>query len=56
MYMQANVNPVYISPGHLTDLESVVNIVKLCSSDYKLPEPLHQADMIARKRVKFFED
>ena len=56
MRMQNNVNPVYISPGHLTDLESAVNIVKLCASGYKLPEPLRQADMIARKRVTFFED
>ena len=56
MRMQDNVNPIFISPGHMTDIESTIDIVKLCASGYKLPEPLRQADMIARKRVTFFED
>lgn len=56
MRMQEGVNPVYVSPGHMVDLESAISIVKSCAGGYRLPEPLRQADIIARKNVTFFED
>jgi deoxyribonuclease V len=56
MRMQENVNPVYVSPGHLVDLESSVAVVKACAGGFRLPEPIRQADAIARKYVRFFED
>jgi deoxyribonuclease V len=56
MRMQENVNPVYISPGHLVDIASAVDIVKVCAGGYRLPEPVRQADAMARKYVTFFED
>ncbi|HME56540.1 MAG TPA: endonuclease V [Candidatus Lokiarchaeia archaeon] len=54
--MHEDVNPIFVSPGHLVNLDSAIDIVKQCASGYKLPEPLRQADIIARKRVTFFED
>jgi deoxyribonuclease V len=56
MRMQENVNPIYISPGHLVDIDSSVAIVKMCASGFRLPEPILQADAMARKYVTFFED
>ncbi|MBF0567129.1 MAG: endonuclease V [Nitrospirae bacterium] len=34
-----NTKPLYVSPGHLTDLESAVAIVMSCVTRYRLPEP-----------------
>ncbi|MGB3800470.1 MAG: deoxyribonuclease V [Lewinella sp.] len=36
-------NPVYISPGHLTDPESALAIARHCCRGYKLPEPTRRA-------------
>lgn len=45
--------PIYISPGHLISLGSVLNFVKqtICPP-HKMPEPLHLAHKIAKKKVK----
>ncbi len=56
MRMQESVNPVYISPGHLVDVASAINIVKACAGGYRIPEPVRQADAMARKYVRFFEE
>ncbi len=46
-------NPVYVSPGHLITLGSTLNIVaKTIVYPHKLPEPLHLAHKIMRKKVK----
>ncbi|GAB4519428.1 MAG: deoxyribonuclease V [Anaerolineae bacterium] len=37
------VKPVYISPGHLIDLDSAINIVMACTPKYRLPEPIRRA-------------
>ncbi len=37
------VKPVYISPGHLADLPSAVEVVLRCTSKYRLPEPIRFA-------------
>lgn len=43
-------NPVYISPGHLVSLGSVLNIVpKTIIFPHKMPEPLHLANKLGRK-------
>jgi deoxyribonuclease V len=46
-----NVRPVFISPGHRTDLRSSVEIVLNCTIKYRIPEPLRRADFIS-KRIK----
>lgn len=40
-------NPVFISPGHLADIESSVRLVLLCSPKYRLPEPIRLAHKAA---------
>jgi deoxyribonuclease V len=38
-----NVKPVYISPGHLIDQDSAVELVMRCTSKYRLPDPIRAA-------------
>lgn len=42
-----NVKPVFVSPGHLMDLESATTIAMACTTKYKLPEPTRLADHYA---------
>ena len=44
-----NVKPVFVSPGHLTDIPSSVEVVMTCAGQYRIPEPLRRADRISRK-------
>lgn len=44
--------PLYISPGHLTDLQTATDIVLQLLTTHRLPEPLHQADHLSRKASK----
>jgi len=37
------VRPVYVSPGHLSDLPTAVALVLACSPLYRLPEPIRKA-------------
>jgi deoxyribonuclease V len=41
------VKPVYISAGHMIDLDSAVEIVMMCTPKYRLPEPIRQAHKAA---------
>ena len=41
------VKPVYISAGHMIDLESALEIVLMCTPKYRLPEPIRQAHKAA---------
>ena len=40
-------NPLYISPGHLMDVEHAVEFVAACSTRYRLPEPTRWAHKVA---------
>lgn len=44
-----NVKPVFVSPGHMTDIPSSVEIVMKCLSHYRIPDPLRRADITAKK-------
>jgi deoxyribonuclease V len=35
--------PVYVSPGHLIDLEHSITFVLDCCRDHRLPEPIRSA-------------
>jgi len=37
------VKPIFVSPGHLIDLESSVRVVKSCVGRYRIPEPTRLA-------------
>ncbi len=45
-----NVRPVFVSPGHLIDIDSSVEIVMRCVSGYRIPEPLRRADRLSKER------
>lgn len=46
------VKPLFISPGHLCDLPTAVQLVLECGRGYRLPEPTRLADMWAGKIKK----
>lgn len=46
---QSNVKPVFVSPGHLIDIDSSIEIVMKCIYKYRIPEPLRRADHLSKK-------
>lgn len=42
--------PVYVSPGHKVSFETSIDVVKHLSR-YKIPEPLRQAHILAKKNI-----
>jgi deoxyribonuclease V len=46
------VKPLFVSPGHLIDIDSSVDIVMQCTSAYRIPDPLRRADMLSRKKIR----
>jgi deoxyribonuclease V len=46
-----NANPIYVSPGHLIDLEHSTEFVLACSRGCRMPEPLRAAHLAASKRA-----
>ena len=40
-----NVNPVFISPGHLIDLPTAIDLTLRCDGGYRLPEPTRRAHL-----------
>ncbi|MEN7547329.1 deoxyribonuclease V [Rapidithrix thailandica] len=48
-----NVKPVFISPGHLMDFKSAIDIIKPCIKGYRIPEPTRQAHLLVNEaRIK----
>lgn len=46
-------NPIYASPGHSISISTVLNIIsQTIKTPHKMPEPLHLAHKIAKKKVK----
>ncbi|MGQ9569935.1 MAG: endonuclease V [Thermodesulfovibrionales bacterium] len=44
-----NVRPLFISPGHRTDLKNSIDITLACAKKYRIPQPLRRADFISKK-------
>jgi deoxyribonuclease V len=40
-------NPLYVSPGHLMEVQHAVEFVLACSTRYRLPEPTRWAHKVA---------
>ncbi len=40
---RSGVAPVYVSPGHLSDLESAVDLVLRCCPRFRIPAPIREA-------------
>ena len=49
LYTRGGTKPLYVSPGHLADIESAAELVLRCTGKYRRPEPLRRA----RIAVKF---
>ena len=43
------VNPVYVSPGHLMDMETAVNLALRCDGGYRVPEPTRRAHLFVNR-------
>lgn len=50
-----NVKPVFVSPGHLVDIRSSVEIVMRCVSGFRIPEPLRTADRLSKKMKRNYQ-
>jgi deoxyribonuclease V len=47
-----DVRPLFVSPGHLIDIQGTRDIVLACAVKYRLPEPTRIADKLSRKAKK----
>jgi deoxyribonuclease V len=47
-----NVKPLFVSPGHLVDLNNAIEIVLNCTGKYSIPQPLRRADGILKELKK----
>lgn len=47
-----NVKPIFISPGHLIDLQSSLKLTKMFIDKYRLPEPTRLAHIFSQKLKK----
>ncbi len=41
-----NVQPIFVSPGHLIDLASAINLTLQCDGGYRQPEPTRRAHLL----------
>lgn len=46
---RAGTKPVFISPGHLADLSTSIELIMRCTPKYRLPEPIRMAHNAAGK-------
>ena len=46
---RSKVKPIYVSPGHLTDMDSAVRIALHCVTRYRIPEPTRQAHHLVNR-------
>lgn len=49
---KTKVNPVFISPGHLIDLTTAVDLTLRCDGGYRLPEPTRRAHLFVNRLRK----
>jgi deoxyribonuclease V len=43
------VKPIYVTIGHKISIQTAVKIILECTTDYRIPEPLRQAHILAKK-------
>jgi deoxyribonuclease V len=52
---RAKVKPLYVSPGHLAEVDSSRKLVVRCCLKYRLPEPIRKAHLAAQREVTKLE-
>ncbi len=52
---RAKVKPLYVSPGHLAEVDSSRKLVVRCCLKYRLPEPIRKAHLTAQREVAKLE-
>jgi deoxyribonuclease V len=50
-----NVRPLYVSPGHLIDLQQSVRLVLQCCTRFRLPEPTRLAHRLAAGKMEVYQ-
>ena len=48
---RTKVKPLYVSPGHLAEVDSSRKLVQHCCLKYRLPEPIRQAHLAVQRAV-----
>jgi len=43
---KTRINPVFVSPGHLLDLETAIRLTLQSDGDYRIPEPTRRAHLL----------
>ncbi|PYS48720.1 MAG: deoxyribonuclease V [Acidobacteria bacterium] len=43
---KTNVQPIYVSPGHLIDLQGAIELALACNGGYRQPEPTRRAHLL----------
>ena len=43
---KTNVQPIFVSPGHLIDLASAIDLTLACDGGYRQPEPTRRAHLL----------
>lgn len=46
---RSNITPMYISPGHRIDLSQSIEVVKQCTTRYRIPEPTRLAHLAVNR-------
>jgi deoxyribonuclease V len=49
---RTKVKPLYVSPGHLAEVDSSRKLVERCCTKYRLPEPIRRAHLAAQREVR----
>lgn len=49
-----NVKPIFVSPGNHMNLKKAIKITLSCTTSYRIPEPVRQADLFVNKIKKSF--
>jgi deoxyribonuclease V len=49
---RTKVKPLYVSPGHLAEVDSSRKLVERCCTKYRLPEPIRRAHLAAQPEVR----
>ncbi len=56
MALRSTGKPLYVSPGHRTDLPFATRLVQSLLTEHRLPEPTYWADRLSRAAARALND